>query len=162
MSKGAKRVLLYVPGGGFQLESQLLLKQLRDLDIALVLPDDSVQAPWMAAYRIYRVAPLITRAERRFYQVSRRVASNFSSGWRALRDFRPEHLICVGSSICVPGMLLAAMTGVDRIYIESITRTDTISGTGRLIERVRLASRFYVQWPGQAHGERRVYHGTVL
>lgn len=157
------RVLFYVPGGGFQLESQMLIRQLHGVELSLVLPDDSVPAPWMQPYRIHRVATLSTRANASRLRLVRRFVQNFWQSLRMIRRQRPGFVICVGSSICVPGFIAAKLLGIPRIYIESIARTDSQSATGALIERLHLASRYYVQWPDQTAGSReRRYEGTVL
>ncbi|MEZ5626982.1 MAG: hypothetical protein R3E34_05560 [Rhodocyclaceae bacterium] len=160
---GRPRVLLYVPGGGFQLESHMLLKQLGGVELALVLPADSVVSPWMTAYPLYRVAPLGTRARRSRIHTARQFARNLWQSFRVLRRVRPDYVVCIGSSICVPGFVVARLMGAPRVYIESITRTDALSATGLLVERLHLASRFYVQWPAQAEGHpARRYAGCVL
>lgn len=160
---GASHVLLYIPGGGFQLESSLLLKHLQGFAVTLVLPTDSVTSPWMHGHTLHRVSPIITRADRSPLVVLRKLWRNVRQTWAALRAVRPTVVVCVGSSICVPGFMLAKVMRIPTVYIESITRTDTISQTGRLIERLRLASRFYVQWPEQVDGRPcRHYSGTIL
>lgn len=159
----APRVLLYVPGGGFQLESLLVLRQLEGFDVALAVPTDSVLLPWMERHEIHRVAPLLGRARRPPLVLLRRWLRSAWHNWRAVRASRPIAVIAVGSSVCVPGLVAARLNGVPTVFIESITRTDTLSLTGRLVERFRLASRFYVQWPGQVDGRRRrLYKGTIL
>lgn len=157
------RVLFYVPGGGFQLESQMLIRQLYGVELSLVLPDDSVLSTWMEAHRIERVATLSTRANASRLRLLRRFAKNFWQSFRIFRRTRPAYVICIGSSICVPGFVAAKLLGIPRVYIESIARTDTQSATGALVERFHLASRYYVQWPDQTVGSRdRRYEGTVL
>lgn len=156
-------VLLYVPGGGFQLESWLVLQHLDGFSVTLVLPSDSVTSPWMQGYPLFRVSPIITRANRAAWSVLRKLWRNIRHTWSMLRQVRPTIVVCVGSSICLPGFVLARVLGIPTVYIESITRTDTISQTGLLVERLRLASRFYVQWPEQVDGRpRRHYSGTIL
>jgi hypothetical protein len=157
------KVLLYVPGGGFQLESQMLLDQLDGVDLALILPGDSVISPWMEAYPLHRVVPLGTRAQRSRWHTIRRFGRNLWQSLGVLRSVKPDYVVCIGSSICVPGFVAAKLMGVPRVYIESITRTDSLSATGLLVERLGLASRFYVQWPEQVAGRSdRHYQGCVL
>lgn len=157
------RVLLYVPGGGFQLETHMLLGQLHGIEVSLLLPRDSIVSPWMTNYPIHRVVPLGSRANSGRLHTVLRFVRNLWQSFRVLRRARPDYVICIGSSICVPGFAVARMLGIRRVYIESITRTDALSATGLLVERLRLASRFYVQWPEQAEGfDRRNYRGCVL
>ncbi len=157
------RMLAYVPGGGFQLESQLLLQQLDGVALSLILPNDSVVSPWMNDFTLHRVIALGSRANSGRWHTLRRFLRNFRQAWRILRAGRPQYLLCVGSSICVPGFMAARLQGIPTIFVESITRTDDLSGTGRLIRKFGLASRFYVQWPEQAVDDAKlVYRGAVL
>ena len=58
--------------------------------------------------------------------------------------FNPEIIIstgaCIGAIYCVLGKIL----GKKIIYIESASRIDTLSGTGKVI--YKIANKFYVQW----------------
>jgi hypothetical protein len=158
-----KHVLLYVAGGGFQLESWLLLQHLQDMRVTLMVPSDSVLTPWMHDHDVIRVKPIISRAKPGYFGAARRAAMNLAQAWHAIRAGRPDVIVCIGSSICLPGFVVAMLHGIPRVFLESITRTDTISQTGQLVERLRLASRFYVQWAGQVENRRsRLYRGTIL
>jgi beta-1,4-N-acetylglucosaminyltransferase len=46
------------------------------------------------------------------------------------------------------------------VYVESLTRTETVSLTGRLV--YPLADEFFVQWPRAARRARMRYEGSVL
>lgn len=120
-------------------------------------------SPWMETLRIHRVVALGSRANNGRLHTLRRFLRNFRQAWRILRLERPQYLLCVGSSICVPGFIAARLLGIPPIFVESITRTNELSGTGRLIRRFGLAARFYVQWPEQAdEAVGIVYRGAVL
>ncbi|WP_391525745.1 hypothetical protein [Denitromonas ohlonensis] len=117
----------------------------------------------MNRYEIHRVDALGTRANSSLLKVGWRSVRNFLKSLLLIRKIRPDFLVCIGSSICIPGFCAARLAGVRRVYIESVARTDSHSSTGSFVKRFGLASRYYVQWPGQAddRGE-RLYRGTVL
>lgn len=49
------------------------------------------------------------------------------------------------------------------IYIESFCRTRTLSLSGRIIYHLRLASRFFVQWPSlQSRYRRATFRGILV
>lgn len=163
MTNGFPRTFLIVPGGGFQLESFSLLKQLHGLEVELVLPSDNVEADWMRDHLIHRMDDLATRAQPTGWLVLWRLIRNFSKGALLLYRRRPDCIVCIGSSICLPIFTLAKIAGIQCIFIESMARVDGISKTGKLIERWRLASPIYVQWPNLVEGRSaRIYVGTVL
>ena len=55
----------------------------------------------------------------------------------------------------------AGCCGIRLVYVESVTRTESLSLSGRLV--YPLASRFFVQWPAVAERHRRAeYAGGIL
>lgn len=82
--------------------------------------------------------------------------------WRILRRERPDVLVSTGSEIAIPFLVLARWFGVHTIYVESVTRVKTPSGTGRVA--MRRADDLYVQWPSlrEAFGPRARYEGGLL
>lgn len=86
---------------------------------------------------------------------------NLPLAWRVLRRFRPEAILSTGAGLAVPFFLVGRLLGIKLVYVESVTRTETISLTGRLV--YRLADRFFVQWPEVARRfPRAEYAGAVL
>jgi beta-1,4-N-acetylglucosaminyltransferase len=80
---------------------------------------------------------------------------------RVLWHYRPAVILSTGAAIAVPFFWLGRLFGAEGIYVESVTRTDSVSATLRLVRPV--ASHVYVQWPElaeQVPGAR--YEGTVL
>lgn len=86
---------------------------------------------------------------------------NLGLAWRLLRRERPEAILSTGAGLAVPFFLVGKLLGVRLVYVESVTRTETISLSGRLV--YRIADRFFVQWPQAAERLRRAeYAGGVL
>ena len=64
---------------------------------------------------------------------------------RTLRVVRPRVLLTTGAGVAVPFAWLARLRRVRIVYIESFTRIEGPSLTGRLV--APIAHRAYVQWP---------------
>lgn len=68
--------------------------------------------------------------------------------------FRPELLLCNGPGTCIPLCLVCYVgqfMGLGKttiVYVESIARVKSLSLTGKLLYRLRIADRFFVQWEG--------------
>jgi UDP-N-acetylglucosamine:LPS N-acetylglucosamine transferase len=72
---------------------------------------------------------------------------------RVLRDERPAAILTTGAGVAVPFAWLARLHGIPTVYVESLTRIEGLSLSGRLIAPV--ATRLYAQWPelaGESHG----------
>ncbi|MEX0973211.1 MAG: PssD/Cps14F family polysaccharide biosynthesis glycosyltransferase [Solirubrobacterales bacterium] len=86
---------------------------------------------------------------------------NLALAWRLLRRQRPEAILSTGAGVAVPFFLIGKLLRIRLIYVESVTRTESISLTGRLV--YPLADRFFAQWPAAAQQLRRAeYAGSVL
>ncbi|CAI7909562.1 unnamed protein product [Closterium sp. NIES-54] len=66
---------------------------------------------------------------------------------------RPQLLLCNGPGTCLP-ICIAVFTlhvlGVQSssiVFVESVARVEHLSLTGRLLHRVGIVDRFFVQWP---------------
>jgi beta-1,4-N-acetylglucosaminyltransferase len=70
---------------------------------------------------------------------------NLRLAWRVLSRERPAALITTGAGVAVPFAWLAKLRSIPVTYVESFTRINELSMSGRMIAPV--ASRLYVQWP---------------
>jgi beta-1,4-N-acetylglucosaminyltransferase len=93
----------------------------------------------------------LLRAERVVYAHSptnrslKNLVRNLVLAWRTLRRLRPRVLLTTGAGVAVPFAWLGRVTGVQIVYVESFTRIEGPSLTGRLVSPI--ANRTYVQWP---------------
>lgn len=86
---------------------------------------------------------------------------NLPLAWRTLRRLDPAVVISTGAGLAVPFLLLARLQGRRTVYVESLTRVEGLSLSGRLL--YPLAHRFFVQWPEAArHHRKAIYPGSVL
>jgi beta-1,4-N-acetylglucosaminyltransferase len=79
---------------------------------------------------------------------------NLRLAWRLVRERRPAAILSTGAGVAVPFAWIGRLHGARTVYIESFTRMDNLSLSGRMIAPV--AERFYVQWPELAARRRRV------
>jgi beta-1,4-N-acetylglucosaminyltransferase len=70
---------------------------------------------------------------------------NLVLAWKTLRAVRPRVLLTTGAGVAVPFAWIGRLLGVKIVYVESFTRIDGPSVTGRLV--APIAHRAYVQWP---------------
>lgn len=81
--------------------------------------------------------------------------------WRLVRRCRPDVILSTGAGLSVPFFLVGKLLGIRLVYVESVTRTESLSLSGRLV--YPLADRFFVQWPRPAERYRRAeYAGGIL
>ena len=84
---------------------------------------------------------------------------NLRLAWRTVRSRRPEVIVSTGAGLAVPFFVVGKLLGCRLVYVESLTRTETLSLSGRLV--YPLADSFFVQWPRVARGRAR-YRGSIL
>lgn len=72
-----------------------------------------------------------------------------------------DGVVSTGAAIAAPAFAAARSLGISTLYIESVSRVDGPSMTGRLVNRTRLARTVWTQHEHWARG-RWSYHGSVL
>lgn len=164
-----KKVFFLVAGGGFQWESLTLANQLRDVwSCTYIIPESSVYEGSSLLKSIegapYLVVPEVSsRADSRVGSIARNLWRSMRLLWTRFGQGKPQAAVCVGSSMSIPIAFICRLRGVPLIFIESITRTDALSSTGKLLLRLGMVGHFYVQWPEQEQLHPRArYKGTVL
>jgi beta-1,4-N-acetylglucosaminyltransferase len=91
---------------------------------------------------------------------ARALLANMLLAWRIVRSERPDVILSTGAALAVPFFLVGKIFGARLVYVESLTRTDSLSLSGRLVRP--LADAFFVQWPEAAKGRRTRYAGRLL
>ena len=91
----------------------------------------------------------------------RNLVRNLFLAWRTLRVVRPRIMLSTGAGVAVPFAWIARLRGVRVVYVESFTRIEGLSLSGRLIRPI--AHRMYVQWPELAGAVPKArYAGNVF
>jgi UDP-N-acetylglucosamine transferase subunit ALG13 len=74
---------------------------------------------------------------------------------------KPELILSTGSEIALPSFLVAKFFGIKTIFVESLTRINELSGTGKIL--IHLSDNFLVQWPELSlKHEKAIYKGNLL
>jgi UDP-N-acetylglucosamine:LPS N-acetylglucosamine transferase len=104
--------------------------------------------------------PEVTMAHGPTNRSIKNLVRNTFLAWRLLRR-RPDAILSTGAGLAVPFFLIGRLLRIRLVYVESVTRTESLSLSGRLI--YPLASSFFVQWPAVAKRFKRAeYAGEVL
>ena len=86
---------------------------------------------------------------------------NIRLALRLVREERPAALLTTGAGVAVPFAWAARLLGIPVFYVESLTRIDQLSLSGRMI--APIARRVYVQWPELAADSPRLrFAGNVF
>jgi UDP-N-acetylglucosamine:LPS N-acetylglucosamine transferase len=90
----------------------------------------------------------------------RALVANLGFAWRTVRRERPDVILSTGAALAVPFFLAGKLFGARLVFVESITRTTSISLSGRLVRP--LSDAFFVQWPDLARAKRARFAGRLL
>ena len=86
---------------------------------------------------------------------------NFFLARKILKKEKPTHVMSTGAGVAVPFFLWAKIMGIKTLYLESITRSNELSLTGRLI--YKFANKVLVQWPHLADKYKKTeFHGRII
>lgn len=147
-----KRVcVLGVGGGGFHFEVEYLLSHIEnDLELITVYSISSqVRSNWRSRFPVRRAFAMHgvgLRGDRWYKQVYLCTANLFRAFFLLLAT-RPDCVLAIGTAQAVPFGLAGRLLHIPLIFIESITRVTDKSLTYRIVERLKLATECYVQWP---------------
>lgn len=90
-----------------------------------------------------------------------RAGINFFKALFILHQSRPELVISTGASLAVPFLLASKLFGIKTVFIESISRANDLSLSGKLV--YNLVDEFYVQWAECIKNYPKAqYRGVVL
>jgi beta-1,4-N-acetylglucosaminyltransferase len=80
---------------------------------------------------------------------------------RVIGALRPAVVVSTGAAVAVPFAWVGRLRGARVVYIESLTRIESPSLTGRLV--MPVADRIYVQWPQLVGRVRRArFAGSIF
>jgi len=90
------------------------------------------------------------------------MAQAFMSTLRILIREKPELIVSTGSEIAIPAFYLARLFRIKTIFIESWTRVEQPTGTGRLV--YPFSDIFLVQWEQllSKYGKKAKYEGAIV
>jgi beta-1,4-N-acetylglucosaminyltransferase len=149
----ARRVLLVCSPGGHLQQMLRLEPAWRDLDVTFVTLDGRDVDRLLAGRRCVRAHGPTNRSVKMLLR-------NLPLAWQVIREHDPDTILSTGAGLCVPFFWVGRLLGRRCVYVESLTRTEGLSLSGRLV--YPFASAFFVQWRGARHGRRSRYAGSVL
>ena len=147
------KVLLVCSPGGHLFQMLCLEEAWRDLDrtwVTLEAPD----AEYLLEYERVELGRGPTNRSIRALIANLRVA------WRVVRRERPDAILSTGAALALPFFLVGKLFGARLVYVESLTRTEGLSLTGRLV--YPFADVCFVQWPEADSRRRTRFAGSLL
>ena len=91
----------------------------------------------------------------------RNLLKNLGLAWWILRREKPDVVISTGAGIAVPFILVCKLFRIRTVYLESITRMQTLSMSGYLV--YSFVDKLLVQWPELAQKYKKAeYRGRVI
>lgn len=158
-------VMTVLAGGGFTFETKCLLQSLESELRFVYLAHEYGGVPGTDGIPLgdLHAVPMfatVTRNSKR--QSAKAFVATFRKAIEVMRATPVTGVVGIGCSHVVPMFLAARLLGRRTIYIESITRADRLSTTGRIVYAARLADTFLVQWPELAARLPRAAVGTIL
>jgi len=76
---------------------------------------------------------------------------------------RPTSVFSTGGPFCLPFALVAKITSTKFVYLDSLTRIEELSNSGKLIYKLGLYDTFLTQWqPLTLKYPNAQYYGTVF
>jgi beta-1,4-N-acetylglucosaminyltransferase len=152
MKNGSTRKLCIVSScGGHLTEVRLLKPAYKDSEHFYVLNDKAELSEDMKG-RTY----FIRHSERDWL-----LFMNLLEAWRILRNEKPDLILSTGAGPVVPFALVGKLLGIRSVFIETFTRVNRPSLTGRIM--YRLADRFFYQWKQlEPFFPKGVYGGPVI
>jgi len=85
---------------------------------------------------------------------------NLGVAWRTLRRHEVDAVLSTGAGLAVPFFLVGRLLGRRTVYVESLTRSEGLSLSGRMV--YPTARAFFVQWPATTKLRRARHVGSVL
>ncbi len=157
--------LVILSGGGFFFETKCLLRTIgNDFDF-IYLTTQFGGMPGQDAIpdgEIHPVPSFATVTQRSIRRSADAFLKTFVKTTGLLKRNRVDLVIVVGCSHAVPMLLAGRLFRRRTVYIESITRVDRLSNTGKLVYHLRLATTYLIQWPGLQKCYPASRLGTVL
>lgn len=160
------KALVLLTGGGHLFQTLLLIEKMKghfDFDYAVTKyggPSDFNSIP---PGRRFDVVSLSTFSEggafRDIYSTLWAVAQYVG----IILKTKPDIVVGLGTNNAFPLLLAAFLTRRKRVFMESITRVTTPSKTARIVAKMKIADRLYVQWPAlEKNLEGSQFKGNIL
>lgn len=86
---------------------------------------------------------------------------NLFLAFKIIRKEKPDAIISTGAGIAVPFILIGKLFHIKTLYLESITRNEELSLSGRLV--YPFVDKLLVQWPQLVEKYKKPeFHGRII
>lgn len=153
MTKPTERVLLVACSGGHLLQMIALKPAWEDLETQWVTLEAADSKYLLDSAEVVFARGPVARNLPNFFR-------NLSAARRTIREFQPDVILSTGAALAVPYFIVGRLLGVRTVYVESFTRVNRPSLSGRMV--YPLASVFFVQWPNSFRRRRALYAGSIV
>jgi UDP-N-acetylglucosamine:LPS N-acetylglucosamine transferase len=148
-----RRVMLVCSPGGHLLQLFRLKRAWEDADRTWVALDSADVRYLLSDERTHIAHGPTNRSVRA-------LLANLRLAFSLVRRERPDAILSTGAALAVPFFLAGKIYGARLVYVESLTRINGLSLTGRLV--YPLADAFFVQWPTTSRRRKARFVGSVL
>lgn len=148
-----QRILLVACSGGHLLQMMALKPAWQDLERRWVTLEAADSKYLLDPGEVVFAHSPVARNIPNFFR-------NLALARRIICEYRPDVILSTGAALAVPFFVMGRLLGVRTVYVESFTRVNRPSLTGRLV--YPLASVFFVQWPSSFRRRRTLYAGSVV
>ena len=85
---------------------------------------------------------------------------NLRLAWGTVRNHDPDVILSTGAALAIPFFVVGRLNRKRLVYVESFTRIDCLSLSGRIV--YPLTDAFFVQWRRNARRGRALYAGSLV
>ncbi len=148
-----RRILLVCSPGGHLVQMLALEPAWRGFDPTWVVLQGADTDSLLAGHRVIKGNGPTNRSPGSLVR-------NLLLAWRVVGQHDPEAILSTGAGLAVAFFAVGKLRRRRCVYVESLTRTDSISLSGKLVRP--LADAFFVQWPRAARGRGMRFAGSIL
>ncbi len=153
MANRPERILLVANSGGHLLQLMALEQAFSGLDRMWVTLERADSTSLLADEEVVFAHGPTTRNLANLFR-------NFRVAWRTIRDHEPDVILSTGAALAVPFFVVGRLRRKRLVYVESFTRVNGPSLSGRII--YPLTDEFFVQWQTSAWRGRVRYAGSLV
>ncbi len=140
-----KKLMLVCNSGGHLSEMLEYDEIFNDFDYSLITEETEITSKLVNKYNI-KFVKYMTRSNMLKYLVNGMF--NVFTAIVDILKYKPDVIVSTGACIGAIYCFIGKIFGKKIIYIESLARVNTLSGTGKVV--YKFADKFYVQWESLA------------
>jgi beta-1,4-N-acetylglucosaminyltransferase len=148
----ARRILLVACSGGHLLQLMALQPAWEGLETRWVTLEGADSKYLLDPAQVVFAPSPVARNIPNFFR-------NLALARKTIHEYQPDVILSTGAALAVPFFIVGRLLRVRTVFVESFTRVNRPSLSGRLV--YPLATVFFMQWPN--FSRRRVVHaGSIV